>query len=245
MDQNNEQLNIETLSEVNADVGETKVAQRKRVKVWDIIVWILIVALAIAVFVRTFVVSNVTVSGASMTADYYGSELSSNYKPSLTYHSGDKVRVNKMAKPKRGDVVVFYKKPIKSKFLALFAGGDSTEPGGDYYKLIKRVVALGGDKLWVEHIDGNQYRLVVETQDGLTLHEDYYQKNGETLDADCFILYDKEIGGLGCLKGTTQDNPLVIEDGYFFAIGDNRVNSDDSRGDLGQVSLSQLFGVVI
>lgn len=245
MDQNNQQLNIETPSEANASLEGATIEKRKRIKIWDVILWIIIVALAIAVFIRAFVVSRVTVSGESMTADYYNSESSDYYNPSLTYHNGDTVKVNKMAKPKRGEVVVFYKKPIKSKFLALFASGDSTEPGGEYYKLIKRVVALGGDKLWIEHIESNKYRLVVETAEGVVLHEDYYEKDKQKLDVDCFILYDKEIGGLGCLKGTTQENPLTIEDGYFFAIGDNRGNSDDSRGDLGPVPLSQIFGVVV
>ncbi|MCH5152328.1 MAG: hypothetical protein J1F65_06755, partial [Clostridiales bacterium] len=90
-----------------------------------------------------------------------------------------------------------------------------------------------------------EYWLVIQTPNGDILREDYYTKNGETLDAELFILYDKEFSGLGCLKGTTKDNPLTIEEGYFFAIGDNRENSDDSRGDLGPVPLSQLFGVVV
>ena len=230
MDQNNEQLNTTTTSEVNTDFNEATVAKRRRSKFWDILLWVLIIVLAITLFVRVFVVSRVTVSGESMME---------------TFHDKQTVTVNKLSKPKRGDVVVFYKNPVKNKFLALFARGGSTEQDGEYYKLIKRVVALGGDKLWLEHIEDNQYRLVVQTQDGNVLHEDYYKHNKETLNADGFILFDKKLSGLGCLKGTTQDNPLVIEDGYFFALGDNRANSDDSRGDLGQVPLSQLFGVVV
>lgn len=238
MNQDNVQLNIDEL-------GNDSAGKRKLNKVFDILLWVIIVVLAIVVFVRAFVISRVTIDGASMTADYYNSESSSYYEPSLTYHSGDKVTVNKLAKPKRGDVVVFYKHPVKSKFLALFARGDSSERDGDYYKLIKRVVALGGDKLWVEHVNDNQYKLIVETNDGTVLREDYYKKNGKTLNADCFLLYDQDISGLGRLKECTQDNPLVIEDGYFFAIGDNRTDSDDSRGDLGQVPISQIFGIVI
>ena len=222
MDQNNQQLNI--------DMSETLSAKRKRVKIWDVILWVLIVVLAIAVFIRAFVISHVTVSGDSMME---------------TYHDGDTVTVNKVKKLQRGDVVVFYKNPVKSKFLALFARGDSVEHDGEYYKLIKRAVALGGDKLWVEPLDEGTYKLVIQTPDGEILHEDYYQKNGETLDENCFILSEKEVSGLGCLKNCTQQNPLVIEEGYFFAIGDNRGNSDDSRGKLGQVPLSQLFGVVV
>ena len=238
MHQNNEQLNN------NAHEDES-LAVRKRSKVWDIILWVLIAALAIAVLVRAFVVSNVTVSGVSMTADYYNAEDSQHFNPALTYHSGDKVTVNKLKKPHHGDVVVFYKNPVKSKFLGNFARGDSVEQGGEYYKLIKRVVALGGDRLWVEKVGDGKYRVVIQTADapdGTYLYEDYYTIDNKPLDSECFIL---EEGHLGCLASLTADNPLVIEQGYFFAMGDNRANSADSRGELGPVPLTQLFGVVI
>ena len=242
MNQDNDKFNTELNGE--EFLGE----RRKRNKVFDIVLWVLIVVLAIAVVIRAFVVSKVTVSGDSMTSAYYGLESSEHYKPALTYHHGDTVTVNKLKQPKRGDVVVFYKKPVKSKFLGMFARGDSIEQDGKYYKLIKRVVALGGDKIWLEPLGEGQYRLVIQTPEGQTLHEDYYQKNGETLDADCFILYSATVSGvksgLGCLKDCFEQNPLVIEEGHFFAMGDNRVNSDDSRGDLGPVPISQLFGVV-
>lgn len=231
MDQDNQQLNTQETT--------------RRTKVWDILLWALIVALTIAVFARAFIVSKVTVSGESMTSAYYNEEASEHYNPHLTYHSGDTVTVNKLKRPQRGDVVVFYKYPVKSKFLGLFARGDSIKEGGEYYKLIKRVVALGGDKLWLEPLGEGKYKLVIQTPSGDVLHEDYYQKNGETLNVDCFVLSDKDISDTGCLRGTTEQNPLIIEDGYFFAIGDNRANSDDSRGKLGQVPLSQLFGVVV
>ena len=244
MDQDNLQLNNDELGESLYSSGDID-PKRKRNRVWDIVLWVVIVALAIAVCVRAFVISQVAVSGVSMTAGYYDQEQSDHYNPKLTYHSGDKVTVNKLAKPKRGDVVVFYKNPVKSKFLGLFASGASIEQGGEYYKLIKRVVALGGDKIWLESVADGKYRLVIQVADapdGEYLHEDYYTKNNQKLSPECFIL---EMGNLGCLEAHTKDNPLVIEQGYFFAMGDNRVKSADSRGELGQVPLTQLFGVVI
>ena len=220
--------------------------RRRKITVWDVLLWVIIVVLLIAVFVRLFVVSNVTVSGASMTSSYYNDSQTEQYNPAMTYHDGDTVTVNKLKSPERGDVVVFYKYPVKNKFLALFASGDSTQRNGDYYKLIKRVVAIGGDKLWVEQLEENKYRLVIETPQGDRLYEDNYRKNGEKLSAECFIMANTDVdSGLGCLADCTESNPLVIKEGYFFAMGDNRANSDDSRGTLGQVSLSQLFGVVI
>ena len=232
-------------TQLNTGADETSVEKRKRSKFWNILLWLIIIALAAAVVVRAFVISKVTVSGLSMTSSYYNNEDDEYYNPDLTFHDGDTVVVNKMKKPQRGDVVVFYKYPVKSKFLALFARGDSTERDGEYYKLIKRVVALGGDKIWVEQTGDNEYMLVIQTPDGEILYEDQYKKNGKTLSCDSFKLIDQELSGLGNLRGTTQDNPIIIEEGYFFAIGDNRVNSDDSRGPLGQVPLAQMFGVVI
>lgn len=231
MDQDNQQLNIDTSGE------ESEAVTRKRVRFWDVLLWVLIVLLTVAVFVRAFVVSKVTVSGESMTSAYYDDT-----EPSLTYHSGDTVTVNKLKKPQRGDVVVFYKHPVKSKFLGLFARGESVEPDGEYYKLIKRAVALGGDRLWLERVDDGIYKLVILTAEGDRLHEDYYKKDGVTLSVEGFILNDSN---LGLLVEYTEQNPLEIQEGYFFAIGDNRANSADSRGSLGQVPISQLFGVVI
>ena len=244
MDQDNTQLNTEVsasdeLTDSLAQGDGKSTAPSKRIRFWDILLWVMIVVLAVAVVVRVFIVSSVTVSGESMTASYYADN------PQLTYHNGDTVTVNKVKSPNRGDVVVFYKQPVKSKFLALFARGDSVEQGGEYYKLIKRVVALGGDKLWVESVETGKYRLVIQTPDGTVLHEDYYRKNGETLSIDCFVLSDNSTSGLGCLAGTSEQAPLIVEQGYFFAVGDNRASSDDSRGTLGQVPLSQLFGVVV
>ena len=231
MDQDNQQLNID------------QTPKRKRSRLIDIILWIIIVVLVAILAVRIFVVSKVTVSGESMTASYYDEEGTDHYKPHLTYHDGDSVTVNKLAKPKRGDVVVFYKNAVSSKFLGAFARGDKVAPNGEYYKLIKRVVALGGDKLWLESVGNNNYKIVILTPDGDKLYEDYYELNGTKLSVECFIL--SGLGNLGNLSGCTEQDPLVIEEGYFFAIGDNRSNSADSRGTLGQVPLSQLFGVVV
>ena len=234
MEQDNQQLNIDETVDTS---------KRKRSKWIDIILWVIIIVLLVVIVARTFVVSKVTVAGESMTAAYYNEEGTDHYFPSLTYHDGDTVKVNMLAKPKRGDVVVFYKNAVKSKFLGKFARGDKVEPNGEYYKLIKRVVALGGDKLWLENIGGGNYKIVILTPNGDRLYEDYYELNGEKLSIECFIL--SGYNNLGSLADCTEQDPLVVEEGYFFAIGDNRVNSADSRGALGQVPLSQLFGVVV
>ena len=237
--QNNdkEELNIENTSaeenvsdlqsEPQIQENQAAAQQKKKIaKFWDILLWVLVALLAVAVIIRVFVYTNVTIEGASMEP---------------TYQSGDVVRVVKLGKPSRGDVVVFYKHDVDSKFKALFARGDDVSSGGKYEKLIKRVVAVEGDSIWVEHTEGG-YKLVVKSASGEVFREDYYTKGKEAISIDTFVM---SYGVLGRLADLTEDSPLVIEQGHFFAMGDNRGNSEDSRGELGQVPLSRLFGIVI
>ncbi len=214
--------------------------QNKAGRLLDIALWLIVILLAVVVVLRLFVFGRITISGESMTASYYDDKSYASYNPQLTFHSGDVVRVNKRSKVSRGDVAVFYKYHIDSKLKAAFASGKDVQSGGKYEKLIKRVVALGGDKLWLEPC-GDKFRLVIQTPEGDVLAEDYYEKNGTKLDADAFLLSTD----LGRLTGTTADNPYVVREGCFFALGDNRTNSSDSRGSLGEFPLDQIYGVVI
>lgn len=210
----------------------------------DIFLWVLVAVLTVAVCLRFFVFGRITVVGKSMTAQYYSSEGLSTFDSALTYHDGDVVHVNKLAKPKRGDVAVFYKQSVNG-FWAAFASNDDET----YKKLIKRVVALGGDQLSLEPVDETHYRLVIVTPDGETLHEDYYTKEGTVLSPDAFLISSNDDLGLGCLKNAVQGSPdfvpYTVAENCFFALGDNRAHSDDSRGKLGDVPLGQLYGVVI
>lgn len=217
-------------------------AKSKLNKFWDITLWVLIVVLAVAVVLRLFVFANITIDGVSMTAAFYAEENSETYNPDLTYHDGQVVRVLKLAKPARGDVVVFYEHAVDNKLKAIFTNSSSTN---QYKKLIKRVVALAGDKIWIEQVPETDdvYRLVVETAGGQILHEDYYTKNGQLLDERAFYIVPNISGSFGLLDNCTADSPFVVSDGYFFVMGDNRPESKDSRI-LGEIPLDQLFGVV-
>lgn len=194
-------------------------------KVFNILLWIAIVLLVSLVAVRAFVATNIGVDGESMMP---------------TYRDKETLWLNKLAKPKRGQVAVFYKFDVDSKFLALFGTSSDNSPNGKYGKLIKRVVAVEGDEIWVEPIGGDNYKLFVQTPEGQVLQEDYYQKDGESLPS--FVIPESR---LGRLADFTKDNPHVIAAGYFFAMGDNRPNSSDSRGELGDVPFERVFGVVL
>lgn len=237
MTNNDEQLNIdgEYVAEKSDELVERPVkAKRSRLdKVINFALWIAIVALLIAVFLRVFVYSTVEVDGTSMNP---------------TYNSGDVVTVNKMMKPNRGDVVVFYKNEVEDKFVAQFAKREECAEGQPYEKLIKRVVGLAGDKIWVERVANNgadiMYEVVIDTADGDRLFETYYVKKGETLKQEVYYIHTLAPTSLGILEKCTEKNPFVVSEGCFFVMGDNRQNSKDSRY-FGEFKLTQIFGVVL
>src|SRR5690606_36384921 len=97
----------------------------------------------------------------------------------------------------RGDVVVFRRPP--------------NEPASEIKDLIKRVVALGGERISIRdgrvHIDGE-------------ILDEPYTNGLETVDN-------------GCSQGALQDlytpEGFLVPDGHVFVLGDNRVNSGDGR----------------
>ena len=215
------------VEQINKDV------RRKRVDTaLNVAIWVAIAVLIVLVILRLFVFTNIRIVGESM---------------SDTYNAGDIVTVNKTKSIKRGAVAVFYSKDVDNKFLAMFASPEDSAEGGKYEKYIKRVVAVAGDKLWVERADGNEmYRVVIETSDGTQLREDYY-KRGNTVVSERLICNDSAVAvtGIGkVLFETSRDNPFVVSEGHFFAMGDNRLNSYDSRS-FGEIPVSRLFGIVI
>lgn len=215
------------VEQINKDV------RRKRVDTaLNVAIWVAIAVLIVLVILRLFVFTNIRIVGESM---------------SDTYNAGDVVTVNKTKSIKRGAVAVFYSKDVDNKFLAMFASPEDSAEGGKYEKYIKRVVAVAGDKLWVERADGNEmYRVVIETSDGTQLREDYY-KRGNTVVSERLICNDSDVAvtGIGkVLFETSRDNPFVVSEGHFFAMGDNRLNSYDSRS-FGEIPVSRLFGIVI
>ena len=85
--------------------------------------------------------------------------------------------------------------------------------------LIKRVIALGGDTVYINAEDGFVYR------NGELLHEPYLVSQTPT----------------GQLAGA-----VIVPQNHIFVLGDNRTNSFDSRyRDVGMISLDAVIGKAV
>jgi signal peptidase I len=193
-----------------------------------------VIAVLIAVGVRTFAYEPFNIPSSSMEptlliGDYlFVSKLSYGYSRhslpfGLPLFSGRIL----FSEPEAGDVAVFvYPRDNKT----------------DY---IKRIVGLPGDKIEVRegilHIND-----VAAKREMLSASEiaeiGYYNPIGrlyyETLpNGRRHLIHERSDQG-------PNDNfgPEVVREGHFFAMGDNRDNSQDSRADVGQVPFENLVG---
>ncbi len=92
---------------------------------------------------------------------------------------------------------------------------------------VKRVIATGGDTVYIDFNTGKVY-----VNDEI-IKEDYI-KEPTRAKGDYILSLIKE-------DKYSRDNPIVIQPGYIFAMGDNRNNSKDSRH-LGPVPVEEIMG---
>jgi signal peptidase I len=164
-----------------------------------------IVALAVAIVLKTFVVQAFFIPSGSM-------------EPTL--EPGDRVLVQKvMYGPDRGDVIVFSDpqgrpgpdRGIVGGFVHWLSSTLGIERP-EHEDFIKRVIGLPGET--VELRDG---RLFV---DGVRIREPYLKGAVDTRDY----------------------GPVRVPEGALFVLGDNRLNSNDSRFGLGFVPVDKVVG---
>jgi signal peptidase I len=193
----------------------------------------IVIAVLIAVGVRTFAYEPFNIPSSSMEptlliGDYlFVSKLSYGYsRHSLPFgvplFSGRILA----SEPERGDVAVF------------------TYPRDDKTDYIKRIVGLPGDKIEVRegvlHINDAPVR-----RELLTASEEAEFGYGQS----GFLYYETLPNGRRHLIREINDEQrydnfpaVVVPEGHYFAMGDNRDNSLDSRADVGFVPFENLVG---
>lgn len=100
----------------------------------------------------------------------------------------------------------------------------ASDPGRPY---IKRVIATEGDTVYIDFSTGEVY-----VNDEL-IEEPYISQPTH--------LVGSYINFLASMGEYSKENPIKIEPGYFWAMGDNRNASKDSR-EIGQIPVSELIG---
>lgn len=137
----------------------------------------------------------------------------------------DGVFVSKIKSIVRGDIVVAKK----------------ISQNSSAYHVIKRVIALGGDKIKIENIDGvNRIVLIKAGENAETIVEEKYLKN-YSLNSTLKTEFDNMI--IECELQVDESGFLSIPSDSVFYLGDNRQSSIDSA-DYGPVNRSNIVGKV-
>ncbi len=143
-----------------------------------------------------------------------------------TMANGDRYFVSDLFyTPSRGDIIVF--EPD------LRAIGDNSD-----ILYVKRIIAVAGDHLQIKSDDGQNYLVYLN---GQVLKENYLDSFQQTRPAD------RTLEGANTLQTDENGYPCVditIPEGHVFVMGDNRLNSQDSRV-IGCVDTRRIAGKVL
>jgi signal peptidase I len=190
--------------------------KRKADRILNILLIAAIILCILVVALRVFFFEKIEVRKTSM---------------SPTFLDKDTVWINKMATVRRGDVVVFFDHQE-----------DTSDEADSSRRLIKRVVALAGDKVYTEeNTDGSYSLYIIYAGDSAPTTEQYtFRGNPVTIPNFSYnhSLFSFILNHIGAA------NAYTVPDDTFFAVGDNRPVSLDSRN-YGAVPMEQIIGVVM
>jgi signal peptidase I len=206
----------------------------------------LVIAIAIALAIRQFLVEPFRIpSGSMFPTLLIGDHLFVNklaYGPSLPFTD---LRLPGFAEPKRGDVVVFEVARPRNKI-----GGRDIKPidlapeGAPTEDFVKRLVGLPGDRIdWRGgRVTINDVPLDVTPTEGQFVDETglHFPMSWEDL-GDCRHLILDDPRARSPRSTRLDRGSWIVEPGRYFMMGDNRDNSNDSRG-WGTVRYEELKG---
>jgi signal peptidase I len=199
----------------------------------------LVLAVAIALGIRAFVIEPFRIpSGSMLPTLLIGDHLFVNkfiYGAKIPFSD---MRLPALREPERGDVVVFAvaRQPGRGNQRIYPADLRPDLPREDF---VKRLVGLPGDRISVRND-----RLYVngEPVDRAEIEGGFVDDHGSRLDVYQESLFDCEHAILDDpQKWGLSKREMVVEPGRYFFMGDNRDNSNDSRG-WGTVRKEELKG---
>jgi signal peptidase I len=205
-------------------------ARAKGTPFWQEFPVLVIVALVLALLLKTFLVQAFYIPSASMENTLQGGNPSgSGTSPG---HPFDRVLVNKLAydfsSPHRGDIVVFKgppRWPVESEF---------TTPSNP----IARVVHDVGAVIGLAPSSGSDFikRVIGVAGDTIRCRNDVLSVNGHVLNEPFLYPHSHP-----CSADGFEGKTVVVPKGDIFVMGDHRDNSEDSRVN-GSVPVSDVIG---
>ena len=137
---------------------------------------------------------------------------SASMKPTLV--EGDRIVVERVTrfykKPQRGDILVFYPPFVKLNKSPLGILARRTGIGCNDIAFIKRVVGLPGEKIEIKQLPDGKNVVFINDK---PLEENYIMDPYESIPC----------------SDTMYCGPMIVPEGKYFMMGDNRGNSEDSR----------------